>query len=66
MTTDEARQRIQSSIDQFGSHAAAALDLIISEVRSDLGYETANGLIDEFDLELEYNIVPTESEGGSS
>jgi len=66
MTTDEARQRIQSSIDQFGSHAAAALDLIISEVRSDLGYEAANDLIDEFDLELEYNIVPTESDGGSS
>ena len=66
MTADEARQRIQSSIDQFGSHAAAALDLIISEVRSSLGHEAANDLIDEFDLELEYNIVPTESEGGSS
>jgi len=66
MTRDEAKQRIRSSIEQFGVHAGAALDLIISEVRSDLGYEAANDLIDEFDLELEYNIVPTESDGGSS
>jgi hypothetical protein len=65
MTTDEARRRIQSSIDQFGGHAAPALDLIINEVRSSLGHETANELIEEFDLELEYNILPTESLGGN-
>jgi hypothetical protein len=65
MTPDEARQRIQSSIEQFGHKAAPALDLIINEVRSSLGHETANDLIEEFDLELEYNILPTESEGGS-
>ena len=60
MTMDEARQRIQSQIDQFGGHAAAALDLTIKEVRSSLGNDTANELIDEFDLELLYNIYPTE------
>jgi hypothetical protein len=66
MTAEEARQRIQSTIDQFGPRAAMPLDLIINEVRSNLGYEAANELIFEFDLELEYNITPTESEGGSS
>ena len=65
MTRDEAKQRIRSSIEQFGVHAGAALDLIISEVRSSLGHETANDLIEEFDLELEYNIPPTESPGGN-
>ncbi len=63
MTTDEARQRIQAAIDQFGSQAAAMIDLVISEVRSGQGYETANELIDEFDLELQFNIAPTEPEG---
>jgi hypothetical protein len=65
MTVDDARERIQSSIDRYGAHAAAALDLVINEVRSSLGHETANGLIDEFDLELQYNILPTESQGGN-
>lgn len=37
-----------------------AIDLVINEVRSSLGNETANDLIDEFDLELQYNIAPTE------
>lgn len=63
MTTEDARQRIQSAIDQFGGHAGMAIDLVINEVRSSLGNETANDLIDEFDLELQYNIAPTEPEG---
>ncbi|MGH7164931.1 MAG: hypothetical protein ACREIS_05325 [Nitrospiraceae bacterium] len=63
MTTDEARQRIQAAIDQFGSRAAPMIDLVIGEVRSGQGYETANELIDEFDLELHFNIAPTEPEG---
>jgi len=63
MTIDEARQRIQAAIDQFGSQAAPMIDLVISEVRSGQGYETANELIDEFDLELQFNIAPTEPEG---
>ena len=62
MTTDEARQRIQSAIDQFGQQAAPMIDLVIEETRSALGNETANELIEEFDLELAYNICPVEFE----
>ena len=62
MTTDEARQRIQSAIGQFGPKAAPMIDLVISETRSALGNEAANGLIEEFDLELTYNIIPLEFE----
>ncbi len=62
MTTDEARQRIQSAMDQFGQQAGTAIDLVLHEVRSSLGNETANELIDEFDLELQFNIAPTEPE----
>ncbi len=40
-----------------------AIDLVINEVKSSLGNETANVLIDESDLELHYNIAPTEPEG---
>jgi hypothetical protein len=40
-----------------------AIDLVINETRSDLGIETANDLIEEFDLELLYNIAPSESYG---
>jgi len=62
MTTDEARLRIQSAIDQFGPQAAPMIDLVIKEVRSALGNETANELIEEFGLELTYNITPVEFE----
>jgi hypothetical protein len=60
MKIEEARQRIESAITQFGAHAGAAIDLVINEVRSDLGVASANELIDEFDLELQYNIAPLE------
>lgn len=63
MTPDEARQRIQAAMDQFGPQAGMAIDLVINEVRSSLGNESANDLIDEFDLELQFNIPPTEPEG---
>lgn len=62
MTTDEARQRIQAAIDRFGQQAAPAIDLVIRETRSSLGNETANELIEEFNLELAYNITPVEFE----
>lgn len=62
MTVDEARQRIQNAIDQYGVQAGPAIDLVISEVKSAFGAETANELIDEFDLELRYNVFPTEFE----
>jgi hypothetical protein len=43
-----------------------AIELVINEVRSDLGYEAVNELIDEFDLELQYNIAPLESDVSSN
>lgn len=66
MTIEEARQRIESAITQYGQHAAVAIELVVNEVRSDLGREAANELIDEFDLELQYNIAPLESDMSSS
>ena len=51
---------------QYGQHAAVAIELVINEVRSDLGREAANDLIDEFDLELQYNIAPSESDFSNS
>lgn len=66
MKLEDARQRIESAITQYGQHAAAAIDLVINEVRSDLGREAANELIDEFDLELQYNIAPSESDSSNS
>jgi uncharacterized protein YoaH (UPF0181 family) len=63
MTLEEARQRIESAIAQFGPQAGMAIDLVIKEVRGDHGKEAANELIDEFDLELYYNIAPIEELG---
>jgi hypothetical protein len=65
MKIEEARQRIESAMTQYGQHAAVAIELIVNEVRSDLGREVANELIDEFDLELQYNIAPQESDMSS-
>ena len=66
MTLDEARKRIESAVTQFGQHAAPAIDLVMNEVRSDMGAGAFNELVEEFDLELMYNIVPMESEHSSS
>ena len=66
MKMEEARQRIESAIEQYGQHAAMAIDLVINEVRSDQGRDAANELIDEFDLELLYNIPPQESDFSNS
>ncbi|HYM87486.1 MAG TPA: hypothetical protein VES92_00095 [Nitrospiraceae bacterium] len=66
MKIEEARQRIESAMTQYGAQAGMAIDLVINEVRSDLGATTANELIDEFDLELQYNIAPLESDHSTS
>jgi len=63
---EEARQRIESAMTQYGAQAGMAIDLVINEVRSDLGATTANELIEEFDLELQYNIAPLESDHSTS
>ncbi len=66
MKIEEAKQRIESAMTQYGAQAGMAIDLVINEVRSDLGVATANELIDEFDLELQYNIAPLESDHSNS
>jgi len=66
MKIEDARRRIESAMTQYGMQAGMAIDLVINEVRSDLGANTANELIDEFDLELQYNIAPIESDYSNS
>ncbi len=66
MNLDEARTRLESAVTQYGQHAAPAIDLVMSEVRSDLGKSAFNELVDEFDLELLYGIAPMESDYSSS
>lgn len=66
MKLEEAKARIETAITQYGQQAGVAIDLVMNEVRSDLGRETANQLIDEYDLELQYNIAPMESDSSSS
>jgi len=66
MTIDDARKRIESAVTQYGPHAAPVIDLVINEVRSDMGAQAFNQLVEEFDLELEYNIAPLESDYSNS
>ena len=66
MNLDEARTRLESAVTQYGPHAAPAIDLVMSEVRSDLGKSAFNELVDEFDLELLYGIAPMETDHSSS
>lgn len=66
MNLDDARKRIESAVSQYGPHAAPAIDLVMAEVRSDLGAGAFNELIEEFDLELMYNITPMESDHSNS
>ncbi|HET6676892.1 MAG TPA: hypothetical protein VFR05_04060 [Terriglobia bacterium] len=66
MDLETAKQRIDSAITQYGQHAAPAIDLVMNEVRSDLGAKAFNDLVEAFDLELLYNIAPLESDHSSS
>jgi hypothetical protein len=66
MTIDDARKRIESAVTQYGAHAAPVIDLVMNEVRSDMGARAFNQLVEEFDLELEYNIAPLESDYSNS
>ena len=65
MTIDEAGGRIESAINAYGPAAAAAIERILEQVKSDLGPEAVNDLIERHDLELRYNIAPTEFDLGS-
>ena len=66
MNLDEARTRLETAVTQYGQHAAQAIDLVMSEVRSYLGKGAFNELVDEFDLELLYGIAPMETDHSSS
>ena len=66
MNIEMARQRIDSAIAQYGPHAGPAIDLLMSEVRSDMGAKAFNELVEEFDLELLYNIAPMETDYSNS
>lgn len=66
MNLDDARKRIDTAIAQYGQHAAPAIDLVMNEIRSDMGAGAFNELVDEFDLELLYNITPMESDYSNS
>ena len=66
MNLDDARKRLETAVTQYGQHAAPAIDLVMNEVRSDMGKAAFNELIEEFDLELLYGIAPMESDHSSS
>ena len=66
MNLADARKRIDAAVTQYGQHAAPAIDLVMNEVRSDMGAEAFNELVEEFDLELLYNIPPMESDHSTS
>ena len=66
MNLDDAKKRIESAVTQYGQHAAPAIDLVMNEVRSDMGVGAFNELVDEFDLELIYGIAPIESDYSNS
>ena len=66
MNLDDARKRLETAVTQYGQHAAPAIDLVMNEVRSDMGKDAFNELIEEFDLELLYGIAPMESDHSSS
>lgn len=66
MRLEEARQRIEAAINRYGAQAGMAIDLVINEVRSDMGAVAVNELVEEFDLELLYNIAPMESDYSNS
>lgn len=66
MNLDEAKKRIESAMAQYGQHAAPAIDLVMNEVRSDMGARAFNELVEELDLELLYNIAPMESDHSNS
>ena len=66
MTFDDAKKRIETAVTQYGPHAGPAIELVMNEVRSDLGAKAYNVLVNELDLELEYNIAPLESDISSA
>jgi regulator of PEP synthase PpsR (kinase-PPPase family) len=65
MTLDEAGAQIESAIQAYGAAAVAIIERILDQVKSEMGQEAANTLIETHDLELRYNIPPAEFDFGS-
>jgi hypothetical protein len=65
MTIDEAGRQIESAVRAYGSAAAAVIERILGQVKSEIGQEAVNTLIESHDLELRYNISPSEFDIGS-
>ena len=65
MTVEEASSQIESVIRSYGSAAVTVIDQILGQVKSGIGQEAVNELIERHDLELRYNITPHEFDIGS-
>jgi hypothetical protein len=65
MTIDEAGDQIESAVATYGPAAVAIIERILEQVKSESGSEAANQLIENHDLELRYNISPSEFDFGS-
>ena len=50
------KQRIEKARDQNGPFSHNIIGLTLSQVSQEFGFDVANGLIDEYDLEDLYNI----------
>jgi len=65
VTLDEAGSQIESAIRAYGSAAVGIIERVLEQVKSEMGQEAVNALIERYDLELRYNISPTEFDFGS-
>ncbi len=65
MTLDEAGNQIESAIRMYGPAAVGIIDRILGQVKSEIGQEAVDALIERHDLELRYNISPSEFDLGS-
>ncbi|HUK57169.1 MAG TPA: hypothetical protein VLY20_10970 [Nitrospiria bacterium] len=65
MTLDEAGAQIESASKAYGPAAVSVIERILDQVKSEMGQEAANTLIETHDLELRYNITPAEFDFGS-
>jgi len=65
MTLDEAGSRIEAAIHAYGPAAVGIIERILGQVKSDLGQDAFNTLVENHDLELRYNISPGEFDIGS-
>jgi len=65
VTLDEAGSQIESAIRAYGSAAVGIIERILDQVKSEMGQEAVNALIERHDLELRYNISPADFDFGS-